>query len=354
MTEKPQNSVEFRLPNKQYLMFYFIAITLVISVLYSINLCAGVKPYSKWLSHYASAQNRMDYSYYSQSINKNVFNFVVMGSSRPAFGVEARNLAQFLGYKPDDTINIAFPGLGGNSMLAQIKDHESELGRARLYIMGIDDYFLLNIKSDADRTAGTDSFKQKTEKFIEHKASLLIRLNESGRNLYQNFRQHIGLDKINTLEIYKMSGGGAWTYDSLKDRVTTPEVNLVTFKKILTNYFHNKVFSQDLMLPYLGLIDSVHQQGGRIVLVDLPYHPYFTSLISDNQEYKELVRKNISAFYDVAKKYNVDFIVCSNEPTNCGVNERGFGDAVHLNAKGAADFTEFLGRKLTQLGYYNK
>jgi hypothetical protein len=296
---------------------------------------------SRWLQDPVSGAMRIEYVDKIQFAQKDKPQLIVMGSSRPAFGIRAADLASAFGMMPAQAKNIAFPSFGGSSILTQIQMRYADITGAKIWVIGVDDYYALaplpmpsEIKPLADRTDDT----------IRNWLQPAIEINRKGRQLLTNVRSKTGWGPVYSFNIWKMSKHGSWTDSRLTGRVVDEVADAHMFTETTRDYFSAKQYSPSLAAPFDELLKIGEQHHIKMILVDMPSHSHYKAIV--REKYSLLVTQNRDEFRRLARSHGAIFITCADDPTNCGVPDSGFGDPVHLNANGAKHFTEFLARRM--------
>jgi len=267
---------------------------------------------------------------------------IVIGSSRPAFGIQARTLAADLGYAADAGVNLAYPSIYGELLLELYRRAVTSARSAKLLVIGVDEYFLVRGEGEAARPPVIGAAPGKPAA-REIAAPLALQTPEGMRWLGYRIARALGIPVVrSTLETWYRSAEGSWLSLGDEDFVLpNPDGRLIA-----DAYFKAKRFDAALIEPYRRIVEDAKARGIRVVLVVTPSHPVFVR--AARERYGGIVDDTLAAFRALAAGEGASLLVF--EAAACGLGAQEFRDQVHLTPRGAAAFTHCLARSLRRPG----
>jgi len=277
---------------------------------------------------------------------------VVIGSSRPAFGIQARTLARALGYGADKGVNLAYPTLHGEILLELYGRAEPLMPRDAMVVIGIDEYFLARwtnepprppVIAPALRPHGSSAPSRDASTRDWHLHAIGTAIPEGFRWLNYEIARRIGIPVVRAgLDTWYRSREGSLLSLGDEDYVLeTPNG-----QAIAEGYFKGKVVDTSLLLPYREIISRARSRGNDVALIMLPSHPVFTK--AAQKSYGPMVEETIAAFVSLAREQGVTFHAF--DAASCNLHFSDFRDEVHLTPRGAATFTLCLADYLRARG----
>ena len=263
---------------------------------------------------------------------------IVLGSSRPAFGIQARTLAADLGYGADAGVNLAYPSIYGDLMLELYRRAAGSARSAKVLVIGIDEYFLVRGEAEAARAplVGVAPASQAPRGRV---APLALQTPEGMRWLGYRIARALGIPVVrSTLETWYRGKQGSWLSLGDEDFVLpNPDGRLIA-----DAYFRAKRFDPALIEPYRRIVEDAKARGMKVVLVVTPSHPVFVQ--AARERYGALVGETLAAFRALAGSEGASLLVF--DAASCDLDASKFRDQVHLTPGGAAAFTHCLARSL--------
>ncbi len=329
-----------RIPRARYAAMY--AIATVFTAICAVTVWSFRT--SCWLLNPTDLNARVAYVDALQLSGNPAPKLVIMGSSRPAFGIDTHALGEQLGIKPLETRNIAFPGFGPDQLGQQVDTRRAQLtSSAVIWIVGIDDYFFLTRQESARER---DSLLERTENWLAESIPGILEFNKKGRELLRNISESLEWARPRSISNWTIDSRGSWSEPQLTNRVVDPIKEEHVFKAILDVYFdQSPSLSSAEIDKFVKMLNTALNKNIRVVLVSMPYHPKYESL--GTARYGRFTTAAIEEVTRISNERGIEFVNCRASPTNCDVQLNGFADPVHLNQSGAAAFTKYLAKRLT-------
>jgi len=264
---------------------------------------------------------------------------VVMGSSRPAFGIQARTLAADLGYKSEEGVNLAYPSIYGDLSLELFRRASPLMARTSVLVIGLDDYFLARPRGEPAPAPVVAPASAPQTPRLEISAWKNLQIPDGVRWLGYRIARALGIPVVRaTLETWYRSAEGSLLSLGDEDLVLpNPDGRLIA-----DAYFKGKVVDPALMQPYRDLVAQARGRGMKVALVWMPSHPVFDRAVRES--YGPIEDETVRAFAELGKETGADFHIF--DAASCGLRTADFRDQVHLTPRGAATFTHCLGRYL--------
>ncbi len=278
---------------------------------------------------------------------------VLIGDSRIAFNVNGASLST----PSCEVRNYGFAGLGPEVFLAFISELSNAGYRPKLAVVTFGDTQFLGVFHP--RTP--EIVPPKTPRLPEPDLRALVDGFMKNDLLFWPKARHVLLSYFRVtryleslLGVKPLPSGwtwdernGRWSWDSVEERrfVDLPSRDRETHAMAL-NYYDGKSYAPNLRQELAQTVGRFQTLADRIVLLIPPSLPSFAeegerTAPGVQQEFRDAVART-------AAEAGVPLIDCT-DPKVCGIDDEGFADPVHLNAEGAAQFTQGLRSRLSPL-----
>jgi hypothetical protein len=271
---------------------------------------------------------------------------VILGSSRPAFGLTPRMIESELGPTDRCVVNGAYPELCCEPLSELVKRNIAYLRSARRVILVVDDYWGLLVPNEPapvlERIANAFRSPDRLEAFLSyHLNSFTLR-----SHLYwaaRNLRENIQIAQREYL--WTVSDSGRWFYRPLEDRqfVNTSEYVSRSLQSANGFYREREIQPRELA-TFEAMLAQLKGEGIDVAVFDMPYAlPYVRHR---NEHYSALRAQRDAAFNAIFERLKIPFLRCETAADCGGLDETVFADPVHLNAAGARALSAHLVRML--------
>lgn len=322
-----------RIPRASYIVMYATAAVFVVACI----IAAWSLRTSPWMQDPTDLEARLAYVRDNGHAGEAQPEILVLGSSRPAFGINSFDLAEATGRPRLAAANLAFPGFRPQAMLRQIEAEPQKLMAAKEWIIGIDDYYLLQEYSPPK----DEPILKRAESAVASWMAPALKLNAMGRELERNIGISLGWNPPLSLAHWTMGDDGSWDEPRLSTRVVNADADRPVFQSILDSYFKFAGGINPQAVQELERIIAVAKEKGiKVILVSMPYHTLYDTMAKS--EYPGLLQKTVHEVRRIAADTGVQFIDCRQAAQNCGVSDNDFADPVHLNDAGSAKITAYL------------
>jgi hypothetical protein len=272
--------------------------------------------------------------------------FVILGSSRPAFGLTPRAIEAELGLPDRCVVNGAYPELCCDPLAELVKRNIAYLRSAHRVLLVVDDYWGLLIPNEPapaiERIANALRSPERFEAFLSgYLNSLTLR-----SHLYwaaRNLRENIQIARREYA--WTVSDSGRWFYRPLEDRqfVNTPEYTTRSLQAA-NGFYREREISPPEIATFEAMLAQLKGEGISVAVFDMPHAlPYVRHR---NEHYGELRAQRDAAFGAVFERLKIPFLRCETAADCGGFEETVFADPVHLNAAGARALSAHMVRML--------
>lgn len=134
--------------------------------------------------------------------------------------------------------------------------------------------------------------------------------------------------EINTGEAFKLSDG-SYLYDARIQQLSPEEVREKAIEAVAVPYSFNKFeqIDSNLSLQFETLVTSLRDQGVRVVLLLMPYHPDYYQALVENEQY-EIIRDVETYLHQFADKAGLE-LIGSYGPQAAGCSANEYFDGLH-------------------------
>ena len=249
----------------------------------------------------------------------------ILGSSRSMFGITPTVVEEQLGLPVNSCVNCSVISGSPTHALEVYTRNRDKLGQAQVVILGLDEWHLNGGNSGLSFTDWLDRLLPLRARFRTGLSNLLVSLD---------------LCKPITLGLVVDENNQAWTEPKL-DIYVCPEAKHC--QNIIHSYYHDFAISPALVAPIRKLAGLVGEDGGRLVLLQMcNSRPYRRELL---QLYPTQYHQHVEAVRALARELAVPFYLFE-DPSECGLEDSSFSDAVHLRPTGAKDFSRYLAQRI--------
>lgn len=282
-----------------------------------------------------------------ERLNQQPIDLLLLGSSRIGFNLSGTIVKSTLPQVVKTTANFGFPSFRPASFRQIIQRNESTLAHSKLWIIGLDDYYVWSKKTYADYSKL--SLAQWMDQYLYDNLRVVKVTKEKAEYSLLHLKVFLRYLPSSFAGWPLSKEMDKWIYSGLENRIVDPAKEPTMFTDLLDSNFKHLTHSPRQEHAMIDVLDFAQSHNIRVVFLVPPNHPQYMTLLKNNPDYLAKTLYNRAFFDRLASKYHIETIRCQDKRDNCGVSPQDFADPVHLNHQGSIRFSGTIAKRLQQL-----